>query len=364
MNAFKKNLLAGLAMTGVASVALVSGAMADGGMPTGYYLGGAAGLGHTQDMDVDTATVDEDADMDHGFAGVVSFGYKYDEAWRGEFELGYRRNDVDSVSGTSLNAGGDVDATTGMVNVLYDFENGSNFTPFLGAGIGAAHIDVDGTLGNTVSVIDDDDTVFAGQLIAGVGYKVTDSLDLTARYNFMAAPDVDVTAVNGTRVESDYYNHAIMFGLRFHFGAPDPVPMEEPTPVAQVEPEPAPEPVVEPEPQPEPKPVVRTFLVFFDWDSTVLSDEAMAVLREAVANADRGGITRLVATGHADTSGPARYNIGLSERRAAAVRDALKRLGLSDADIATFGKGETEPLVPTDDGIREPQNRRVEIVLQ
>lgn len=360
MNKFKKGLLASLAATGIATCALTTGAMADGSMPTGYYLGGAAGIGHTHDMDIENATTNTDAELDTGFAGIVSFGYKYDQSWRGEFELGYRRNDVDSASGFS-DAGGDVDALTGMVNVLYDFENSSNFTPFVGAGIGVARIDADGTISGT-QIVDDSDTALAGQLLAGVGYKVSDSLDLTARYSFTAAPDLEFDAVDGTSFDSEYYNHAVMVGLRFHFGAPKPVPMKEPEPVAQVQPEPAPAPVAEPEP--EPAPIVRTFLVFFDWDSTVLSNEAMDVLREAVANADRGGVVRLVATGHADTSGSARYNVGLSERRASAVRDALMALGLSDADIATFGRGETEPLVPTADGIREPQNRRVEIVLQ
>jgi outer membrane protein OmpA-like peptidoglycan-associated protein len=70
------------------------------------------------------------------------------------------------------------------------------------------------------------------------------------------------------------------------------------------------------------------------------------------------------ATGHADTSGTDRYNVGLSKRRAAAVQAELMRLGLSADEIFINWKGEREPLVETNDGVREPQNRRVEIILQ
>ncbi|HET6224341.1 MAG TPA: OmpA family protein, partial [Dongiaceae bacterium] len=63
-------------------------------------------------------------------------------------------------------------------------------------------------------------------------------------------------------------------------------------------------------------------------------------------------------------SGSASYNVGLSERRAQAVAAELAANGVPQADIAVDWKGETEPLVPTGDGVREPQNRRAVIELQ
>ena len=76
------------------------------------------------------------------------------------------------------------------------------------------------------------------------------------------------------------------------------------------------------------------------------------------------GKARITATGQADRSGPDDYNMALSLRRAHAVKDALVRDGVPPTVISVLGKGETQPLVQTADGVREPQNRRVEIVLQ
>lgn len=133
-------------------------------------------------------------------------------------------------------------------------------------------------------------------------------------------------------------------------------PEPEPEPM-----EPEPEPMAEPEPQPITE---RSFLVFFDWDSDQITGAAADVLDQVAATADEFSITRLVLTGHADRSGPNAYNMALSERRAQAVFDALLARGMSGADISSFARGEEDPLVPTEDGVREPQNRRVEIVLE
>jgi outer membrane protein OmpA-like peptidoglycan-associated protein len=65
--------------------------------------------------------------------------------------------------------------------------------------------------------------------------------------------------------------------------------------------------------------------------------------------------------GHADRSGSDTYNQALSLRRANAVKGALVREGVSESMIAVDGRGESEPMVPTADGVREPQNRRVNI---
>ena len=76
------------------------------------------------------------------------------------------------------------------------------------------------------------------------------------------------------------------------------------------------------------------------------------------------GKATIVATGYTDLSGSAAYNQKLSVRRADAVKAELVRLGVPATSITAIGRGESNPLVPTADGVREPQNRRVEIQIQ
>ena len=107
-----------------------------------------------------------------------------------------------------------------------------------------------------------------------------------------------------------------------------------------------------------------SFMVFFDWDRSNLSQQALNTIQQAADQFKATGKARITATGHADTSGPENYNMALSLRRANTVKDALVRDGVPATAICVIGKGETQPLVQTADGVREPQNRRVEIVLQ
>jgi hypothetical protein len=105
------------------------------------------------------------------------------------------------------------------------------------------------------------------------------------------------------------------------------------------------------------------YLVFFAFDRAELTEEDRQTVARAAEDYRRTGTARITATGHADTSGSAEYNLGLSQRRAEAVADELIRLGVPAADIVTVGRGEEDLLVPTADGVREPRNRRVEIVV-
>ena len=106
--------------------------------------------------------------------------------------------------------------------------------------------------------------------------------------------------------------------------------------------------------RPHRRPCVNSWC-FFDFDSSEITPQARAILTQAVNNARQLGNTRIVATGHADRSGTVGYNAALSQRRAEAVQVELVRLGMNAADIQTVARGESNPLVPTGDGVREPQ---------
>jgi outer membrane protein OmpA-like peptidoglycan-associated protein len=107
-----------------------------------------------------------------------------------------------------------------------------------------------------------------------------------------------------------------------------------------------------------------SFMVFFDWDRSNLSAQALNTIKQAADAYKTKGNARVTATGHADKSGPEAYNMALSLRRANVVKDALVQNGVPANVIAVVGRGEALPLVQTADGVREPQNRRVEIVVQ
>ena len=106
-----------------------------------------------------------------------------------------------------------------------------------------------------------------------------------------------------------------------------------------------------------------SFMVFFDWDRSNLTSQGAATVRQAAGAYKSSGVASLTTTGHADRSGPDQYNMALSLRRANTVKDALVREGVPATAIAVVGLGESRPLVQTADGVREPQNRRVEIAI-
>jgi hypothetical protein len=106
------------------------------------------------------------------------------------------------------------------------------------------------------------------------------------------------------------------------------------------------------------------YVVFFALDSAALDAEAREVVQAAADEFQRTGAARVEVRGHTDTAGSADYNQALSERRADAVAQELILLGVPSAAITRTGLGETELLVPTGDGVREPRNRRAEIDIE
>ena len=104
-------------------------------------------------------------------------------------------------------------------------------------------------------------------------------------------------------------------------------------------------------------------IVFFAWDRPVIDGDAAAQLDGVVAAYKRAPNARLELSGHADRSGPASANVRSARLRAEAVRAHLAARGVPQEAMRVVSLGEEQPLIPTADGVREPQNRRVEIVL-
>jgi OmpA-OmpF porin, OOP family len=108
----------------------------------------------------------------------------------------------------------------------------------------------------------------------------------------------------------------------------------------------------------------QAYIVLFDFDRADLTAAGQAVIDQVLADAAATGAVSISATGHADRAGAEEYNMALSLRRADTVREALIAGGIDANTITVAGRGESEPAVPTADGVREQANRRVEIVIQ
>ena len=136
-----------------------------------------------------------------------------------------------------------------------------------------------------------------------------------------------------------------LLGLNFHFNAPPPPP--PPAPMAAPAPPPA---------------APKVFIVFFDWDRDTITPEGQQIIVQAADAYKAGAPVQIQVTGYTDRSGSPGYNQRLSQRRANNVARALAALGVPKAQMVVSGRGENDNRVPTAPGVREPQNRRVEIV--
>jgi outer membrane protein OmpA-like peptidoglycan-associated protein len=296
----------------------------------GFYIGAEGGGTWMFQTSTGTPLGSGTIYPDIGWAAGGMIGYDF-VGPRVEIEGIYRRNTATVGSGPFNSFGAAKDDTAIMANILYDFNAGGTIVPYIGAGAGVAFVRTS-ALG-----LSTDTTQFAYQAILGVGYNIDPMfrVNLDARYYGTTSPNF---------VSNTYSNNniSLMASLQVRFGAPTVAPPPPAPPPAQT----------------------NSFMVFFDWDRSNLSQQALATIGQAANAYKTKGSARVVATGHADRSGPENYNMALSLRRANAVKDALVQNGVPATAISVVGKGESQPLVPTADGVREPQNRRVEIVVQ
>ena len=327
----------------------------------GFYVGGGLGVSDVNHTEGSLGGQTYDQTWQLGGIGVLSLGYGFGNGLRAEIDGSYRGYESDSakLGGLSASSSGRSHAYGVFANILYDVDlrlfglNTNAVVPYFGGGLGYAVWSWDSvrvSRGTSSLKVDDSDGLLTYQAIAGLSFPIQSvpGLSITAEYRFynefddpglkMASTVGGTTTTKTTAIANR--NHNFLLGLRYAFNAA-PVVAAAAAPVASA----------------------RTFLVFFDWSKADLTDRARQIIGEA-ASARGQGVTRIEVNGFTDRSGPADYNMQLSLRRANAVAAELVRRGVPRNEIVTRGFGEENNLVPTADGVREPQNRRVEIILK
>jgi outer membrane protein OmpA-like peptidoglycan-associated protein len=306
----------------------------------GVYVGAGVGINNLFNTSGKSGLAGIKLKPDIGGIGAVSAGYGFGNGLRAELEFDYSGQSGKATAG-GASIKGDTYTYGVMANALYDIDPGVGWVyPYIGAGVGMQWMALSGGFGHAQS-----NGNFAAQAIAGAAFPVgVPGLSLTADVRYMSTfGDTDFR--HGNKLDN-WQQLSGLVGLRYAFGVPTPPP-------------PAPAPVAAPAPAP-----VRTYLVFFDWDKADLTARARQIIAEAAQASTRVQTTRIEVNGYTDKSGTPQYNQALSIRRANNVAAELVRLGVAKSAISIQGFGETHPLVPTADGVREPQNRRVEIILK
>ena len=323
-----------------------------------------------------------------GPVGLADLGWGFGNGLRAEIEGSYRSNSVGGVSTRRVNGlleplghvGGDASSYAVMANLAYDIPlHPFGLQPYVGAGAGYSWLDAGNLRGNGLGIFHGPGNVttttpdvatfgtagaFAYQTMAGTSIPLAflPGLSATLEYRFFGTMRADlpvsrVSSLTGDTVNSvlpsnsthnGFFvsNHAILIGLRYSFGG-----------------SPALSPVVAAAPPPAPA-EARSYQVFFDWVTATLTNRARQVIAEAASAWSRVATTRIETNGYTDSSGSARRNQALSIRRAEAVAAELVRHGVAKTAISIHGFGETRLLVATGPGVREPQNRRVEIIIR
>ncbi|MDB5702737.1 MAG: OmpA family protein [Sphingomonadales bacterium] len=356
----KLAILAVLASTAIATPALARN--------DAWYIGveGGATIVEKTDFRINGVSGAAQSKQAVGFDADGIMGYDFG-AFRLEAEVGYKRAEHDRYTlvapsaapfpapGSYENARGRISALTFMVNGLLDFGSDDGLSGYVGGGAGVGRVKLANFgLTTTGAFLDDSDTGFAYQAIAGVRYPITTNVDFGLKYKFFNENKVDLIDANGRSERTRFRSHSLLASLVYNFGEP----------AAPPPPPPPPAPAPEPAPPPPPVAAVCTpgpYIVFFEWNKSDITAEAASILDNAVTAYGDCGQAQVMLAGYTDTSGTPKYNLGLSQRRADAVSAYISSKGVPAGVITSKAFGETNLRVQTADGVRELQNRRVEI---
>ena len=368
-----RNAMLATTLTGLpASLLVLSPGQAAAQPITGIYIGAGAGLHAPINPKVtayDNGWGSSQLKLNeaYGFNSNLAVGYGIGNGFRFEVEGNFARSNVRSITGTpfpTASNAGTVRNWGVMANAIYDLDVGLPWMyPYLGVGAGYQWTSLNGLSavqpgGPFAYALTGQSGGFAGQAIIGASFPMPNVPGLSLTVDYRWTDILGGQKFYGTNLSAgapptnsefklhNQFNNDLVVGVRYAFNTPAPAPVG-PAPIAAPAPAPA-----------------RSYLVFFDWDKATLTERARQIVREAAENSTRVQVTRIEVNGYTDTSGTPQYNQGLSVRRAQAVAAELVRDGVSKDVITIQGFGDTHLLVATGPGVREPQNRRVEIIIR
>ncbi len=194
------------------------------------------------DEDGLSGAIDPDYEVGVNVGGAL--GYRFNDFLRLEAEVAYQRHGLDTGGAEGLavaveDLDGDGTILSAMVNGYVEGDLGFPLKPFLGVGVGVARVSLS-DIGGTVStapilpglpavtvevddVIDDEDTVVAGQAIAGLSLDVTEHWTTALSYRFFGVLDADFETaeiagiVNAEEFDADFFSHALRVEVRYRF---------------------------------------------------------------------------------------------------------------------------------------------------
>ncbi|MGB6184824.1 MAG: outer membrane beta-barrel protein, partial [Sphingopyxis granuli] len=226
----------------LASTALASPAVA---RDNSWYVGVGGGVMIVEDIDLDIGTAANAVSLDHrkgyDFEGVVGYDFG---GFRAEVEVGYREADIRSgaVAAPGIPSGpnggglvtgsypmnGDSNALSFMVNGMIDFGDDDGIQGFIGGGAGVARVSVEPVFAG--AWLDDSDTGFAWQAIAGVRAPLSNNWDVGLKYRFFNASGLDLVDQLGRDVSGRFRSHSLLGTLTYNFGGAEAPPPPPPPP--------------------------------------------------------------------------------------------------------------------------------------
>ncbi len=371
-----------LLLVGVAAIIAMPAQAREGQV----YIGINGGVSFKDKVTVDVRPEGEDDDFVRAATARTKLGIDTDAVigydfggFRLEAEGGYKNNKYRNLTvqnagilpdgstvpvGTVARNTRDLEIWSGMVNAMVDFGRDDGLQLFAGGGAGLARLELPVTVAGVGTLIDDKKTDFAWQLIGGLRFPVNDNVDLGVKYRYFNIDNFRLQGTNGNDLRANYSAHSVLASLTVNFGGraqAEPVAAPPPPPPPVTAPPPPPPRPAPPPPPPQVQCNTGPYIVFFEFDRSDISPEAANILNNAVTAYANCGTARVMLAGHTDSAGAAQYNMALAGRRNEAVRGYMTSRGVSAGQISGEAFGETQPRVPTADGVREAQNRRVEV---